>query len=72
MQPTFIMTSPPTTTPAKPYRLFYVSHGQGAEPTSRRVLELVRRQGPATAAKEPAVFIAPGLNNTWGQPDHVF
>ena len=74
MQRTFIIDIPADYDPAKPYRLFYVSHGQGGRADDvAGFLNWFGVKAQATAAKEPAVFIAgQGLNNTWGQPDHVF
>jgi poly(3-hydroxybutyrate) depolymerase len=74
MQRTFIVDIPADYDPAKPYRLFYVSHGQGGRADDvAGFLNWFGVKAQATAAKEPAVFIAgQGLNNTWGQPDHVF
>jgi len=74
MERTFIIDIPADYDPAKPYRLFYVSHGQGGRADDvAGFLNWFGVKAQATAAKEPAVFIAgQGLNNTWGQPDHVF
>ena len=74
MQRSFIIDIPADYDPAKPYRLFYVSHGQGGRADDvAGFLNWFGVKAQATAAKEPAVFIAgQGLNNTWGQPDHVF
>ncbi len=74
MQRSFIIDIPADYDPAKPYRLFYVSHGQGGRADDvAGFLNWFGVKPQATAAKEPAVFIAgQGLNNTWGQPDHVF
>ena len=74
VQRTFIIDIPADYDQAKPYRLFYVSHGQGGRADDvAGFLNWFGVKAQATAAKEPAVFIAgQGLNNTWGQPDHVF
>jgi poly(3-hydroxybutyrate) depolymerase len=70
----YIIDIPASYDPAKPYRLFYVSHGLGgtAEDVAGR-FNFFGLKPVATAANEPAVFVAgQGLNNTWGEVDHAF
>jgi poly(3-hydroxybutyrate) depolymerase len=68
---TYIIDVPTDYDMNKPYRLFYTSHFLNG------TADLVKRQNYyslktlATAANEPAIFVAPqGLNNTWTEKDH--
>jgi poly(3-hydroxybutyrate) depolymerase len=68
---TYIIDIPTDYDMNKPYRLFYTSHFLNG------TAELVKRQNYyslktlATAANEPAIFVAPqGINNTWTEKDH--
>lgn len=77
VQRSFIVDIPDDYDPAKPYRLFYVSHGLGgsAQGVAGSFFGL---KPEATNANDPAIFVAgQGLPNsngmpTWGQTDHVF
>jgi poly(3-hydroxybutyrate) depolymerase len=70
----YIIDIPADYDSAKPYRLFYVSHGLGGKAEDvAGFLNFFGLKPEATAAKEPAIFVAgQGLDNTWGQVDHVF
>jgi poly(3-hydroxybutyrate) depolymerase len=69
----YIVDVPANYDPAKPYRLFYVSHGLGGRAEDVAGWNYFGLKNQATAASEPAVFVAgQGLNNTWGEVDHVF
>jgi poly(3-hydroxybutyrate) depolymerase len=57
----------------KPYRYFWVSHGQGGNATDTRGRAYYELKTLADAAKDPAVFVAgSGLGGAWGQKDHAF
>ena len=70
----YIIDIPVDYDPAKPYRLFYVSHGLGGKAEDvAGSFNFFGLRPQAAAAKEPVVFIAgQGLDNTWGEVDHVF
>jgi poly(3-hydroxybutyrate) depolymerase len=70
----YIIDIPADYDPAKPYRLFYVSHGLGGRAEDvAGPFNFFGLKPQATAAKDPAIFVAgQGLNNTWGQVDHAF
>lgn len=69
----FIIDVPANYDPAKPYRLFYVSHGQGGRAEDVAGWNYFGLKTEATAANVPSVFVAgQGLNNTWSEVDHVF
>jgi len=69
----YIIDIPPSYDPAKPYRLFYVSHGLGGKAEDvAGFFNFFGLKPEAAAANEPAIFIAPqGLNGTWGEVDHA-
>jgi poly(3-hydroxybutyrate) depolymerase len=55
----------------KPYRLFYTSHYLNGTAEIVRTSNYYGLKPYATAANEPAIFVAPqGQNNTWTQKDH--
>ena len=70
----YIIDIPADYDSAKPYRLFYVSHGLGGKAEDvAGPFNFFGLKPQAAAAKEPVIFIAgQGLDNTWGQVDHVF
>lgn len=74
MARSYIVDIPPDYDPAKPYRLFYVSHGLGGRAEDvAGPFNFFGLKPIATSTKEPAIFVAgQGLNNTWGEVDHVF
>lgn len=56
----------------KPYRLFYASHGLGGRAEDVAGWNYFDLKREATAANEPAVFIAPqGIDGRWGEADHA-
>ena len=70
----YIIDIPADYDPAKPYRLFYVSHGLGGKAEDvAGSFNFFGLKPEAAAAKEPVIFVAgQGLDNTWGEVDHVF
>lgn len=55
----------------RPYRLFYASHGLGGRAEDVAGWNYFGLKTQATAAKEPAIFIAPQAVGQWGQSDHA-
>jgi poly(3-hydroxybutyrate) depolymerase len=74
----YIIDIPASYDPAKPYRLFYASHGLGGTAEGTVSSNFFGLKSQATAANEPAIFVAgqgptKNGNTTWGQAeDHVF
>jgi poly(3-hydroxybutyrate) depolymerase len=74
----YIIDIPANYDPAKPYRLFYASHGLGGSAEGTVGSNYFGLKSHATSANEPAIFVAgqgPNRNgnNTWGEAeDHVF
>jgi poly(3-hydroxybutyrate) depolymerase len=56
----------------KAYRLFYASHGLGGRAEDVAGWNYFDLKREATAANEPAIFIAPqGIDGRWGEIDHA-
>jgi poly(3-hydroxybutyrate) depolymerase len=74
----YIIDIPANYDQAKPYRLFYASHGLGGSAEGTVSSNYFGLKSYATSTNEPAIFVAgqgPNKNgsNTWGQAeDHVF
>jgi poly(3-hydroxybutyrate) depolymerase len=72
-QRSYIIDIPADYDPARPYRLFYCSHGYGENAEKVVGKNYYGLKGESAAANDPAVFISvQGLNNSWGQVDHAF
>jgi poly(3-hydroxybutyrate) depolymerase len=68
----YIIDVPADYDPNKPYRLFYASHGLGGRAEDVAGWNYFDLKREATAAKAPAVFIAPqGIDGRWGEADHL-
>jgi poly(3-hydroxybutyrate) depolymerase len=65
--------------PAKPYRLFFASHGQGSTLANITQSNYYDLKNQSIAANEPAIFVAalgysgmPGTSGSaWGEKDHA-
>jgi len=69
---TYIIDIPTNYDMSKPYRFFYTSHWLSGTAEQVRSQNYYGLKPLATAANEPAIFVAPqGLNNTWQQKDHA-
>ena len=69
---TYIIDIPANYDPNKPYRLFYCSHWIGSTSEAVRDQNYYFLKPLATAANEPAIFIAPqSQGSTWLQKDHA-
>jgi poly(3-hydroxybutyrate) depolymerase len=55
----------------KPYRLFYASHGLGGKAEDVAGWNYFGLKTQATAANEPAIFIAPQAIDRWDETDHA-
>jgi hypothetical protein len=80
IQRTYMVDVPADYDAAKPYRLFFASHGQGSTLANITQSNYYDLKTQSIAAKEPAIFVAPlgynGMPGTsggaWGQADHAF
>ena len=80
IQRTYMVDVPADYDPAKPYRLFFASHGQGSTLANITQSNYYDLKTQSIAAKEPAIFVAalgyggmPGTSGmAWGQADHAF
>jgi poly(3-hydroxybutyrate) depolymerase len=69
---TYIIDIPSNYDMAKPYRLFYTSHWIGSTSEAVRDQNYYFLKPLATAANEPAIFVAPQSDGqTWQQKDHA-
>jgi poly(3-hydroxybutyrate) depolymerase len=79
IQRTYMVDVPADYDPAKPYRLFFASHGQGSTLANITQSNYYDLKNQSIAAKEPAIFVAalgyggmPGTSGgAWGQADHA-
>jgi poly(3-hydroxybutyrate) depolymerase len=79
IQRTYMVDVPADYDPAKPYRLFFASHGQGSTLANITQSGYYDLKNQSIAAKEPAIFVAalgyggmPGTSGSaWGQADHA-
>ncbi len=79
IQRTYMVDVPAGYDPAKPYRLFFASHGQGSTLANITQSGYYDLKNQSIAAKEPAIFVAalgyggmPGTSGmAWGQADHA-
>src|SRR6185369_1429568 len=70
-QRTYIIDIPANYDMNKPYRLFYTSHWIGSTSEAVRDQNYYFLKPLATAANEPAIFVAPQSDGqTWQQKDH--
>ncbi|MFL5305772.1 MAG: alpha/beta hydrolase family esterase, partial [Polyangia bacterium] len=80
VQRTYMVDVPANYDSAKPYRLFFASHGQGSTLANITQSNYYDLKTQSIAAKEPAIFVAglgyggrPGTSGSaWGQADHAF
>ena len=71
-QRTYIIDIPTNYDMNKPYRLFYTSHWIGSTSEAVRDQNYYFLKPLATAANEPAIFVAPQSDgSTWQQKDHA-
>ena len=71
-QRTYIIDIPASYDSSKPYRLFYTSHWIGSTSEAVRDQNYYFLKPLATAANEPAIFVAPQADgSTWQQKDHA-
>src|SRR6185369_8432631 len=71
-QRTYIIDIPANYDMNKPYRLFYTSHWIGSTSEAVRDQNYYFLKPLATAANEPAIFVAPQSDGrTWQQKDHA-
>jgi len=69
---TYIIDIPSNYDKSKPYRLFYTSHWIGSTSEAVRDQNYYFLKPLATAANEPAIFVAPQSDGqTWQQKDHA-
>lgn len=69
---TYIIDIPTNYDKSKPYRLFYTSHWIGSTSEAVRDQNYYFLKPLATAANEPAIFVAPQSDGqTWQQKDHA-
>jgi poly(3-hydroxybutyrate) depolymerase len=69
---TYIIDIPTNYDMSKPYRLFYTSHWIGSTSEAVRDQNYYFLKPLATAANEPAIFVAPQSDGqTWQQKDHA-
>ena len=69
---TYIIDIPTNYDMTKPYRFFYTSHWLNGTADQVKSQNYYGLKPLATAANEPAIFVAPqGINNTWMQADHA-
>ena len=80
VQRTYMVDVPANYDSAKPYRLFFASHGQGSTLANITQSNYYDLKTQSIAAKEPAIFVAglgyggrPGTSGSaWGEADHAF
>ena len=69
---TYIIDIPDNYDMSKPYRLFYTSHWIGSTSEAVRDQDYYFLKPLATAANEPAIFVAPQSDGqTWQEKDHA-
>ncbi|MDF3064974.1 MAG: putative secreted protein [Polyangiaceae bacterium] len=67
----YIIDIPANYDPEKPYRLFYASHGLGGRAEDVAGWNYFGLKTQATAANDPAIFIAPQAIERWDESDHA-